>query len=517
MPTWVPSILAVRSNSNFPDVRKPHFPFLQGTQEFPSMGLRGGAEPTSRVWEIEDDETAPPPQRQQIRIFGYQGTILDNPSKSLYPAFVEAVDQLLGRGRTEKKSNYGICMEIWDLTNEANPLRVEKTAGMVNHGSGQPSGNDTIYATLLRFFVYNTTGKQYSSFVHFDKEQPPSAPHPYGNDDRYLVRVWDDGKKALAYMKVPEVLQSTHKPNQFSSEYLRAMRVLFPEIPHGYIQFTEGGPITYGLFDPPPEIWDQVINEKSQNGVLPLLQFHMLAIPDNQVAVWVPGVYTYDNQFSPHSGTRGNISGMIHRDYLKLTGTDVDRRGIQFILDTVEAGNELATKTPNFSGLEIWLPGDRFFEPQSIPQRVTCDHTGISVHGLLDWRDALSGFWLIRNESDAITKTNMVVRPVYREYSFHAKNSQNRFSTPTLIDDYSLDEFKEAVRANLYPTYSATQTNQVLHLSQTTWGVNKTDFVIRSDTDEYGWKWIVRRLTEPDITVALEYWTNDWCKYQNTA
>ncbi|XDG08194.1 hypothetical protein ABKA04_007809 [Annulohypoxylon sp. FPYF3050] len=499
-----------KPNDTGSNVRKPHFPFLQGTQEFPSMGLRGGAEPTSRVWEIEDDETAPPPQRQQIRIFGYQGTVLDNPSKSLYPAFVEAVDQLLGRGRTGKKTNYGICMEIWDLTNDADPLRVEKTVGMVNHGSGQPSGNDTIYATLLRFFVYNTTGKQYSCFVHFDKEQPPSASQPYGKDDRYLVRVWDAGKQALAYMKVPEVLQSTHKPNQFSSEYLRAMRVLFPEIPHGYIQFVEGGPITYGLFDPPPEIWDQVINEKSQNDVLPLLQFNMLPIPDNQVAVWVPGVYAYDNQFSPHSGTRGKISGMIHRDYLKLTGTDVDRRAIQFILDTVEAGNEMATKTPNFSGLEIWLPGDRFFEPQSIPQRVACDHTGISVHGLLDWRDALSGFWLIRNESDAIIKTNMVVRPVYREYSFRAKNSQNRFSTSTLIDDYSLDEFKEAVRANLHPTYSATQTNQVLHLSQTTWGVNKTDFVIRSDTDEYGWKWIVRRLTEPDITVALEYWTNDW-------
>ncbi|KAI1089222.1 hypothetical protein F5B19DRAFT_468386 [Rostrohypoxylon terebratum] len=492
-----------------------HFPQLNATQEFPSMGLRGGADPTSRVWEIDDDdEPAPDPQRQEIRVFGYQGSVLADPNKNLYPAFVEAVDLLLAR---TDRANYRICLEIWDHTSYDDVSRVETTADTVDHGSGQQAGNDTLHATLLRYFVNDTSGRRYGCFVYFDREEPPSVSLPSYLHERYLVRVWDAGNQALAYMKVPRIIQPTHKPNQFYSEYVHAMRVIFSKIPHSYLQFTTGGQITYGLFDPPPEVWNQVMNEQSQNGALPVLQFTVTRVPDNQVVVWVPGVYTYDNQFSPHSGSTGKVSGMIHRDYLKLTGTETDRRGIQYIYNTVEAANESTTKSPEFCGLEIWLSGQKFLDLRSKPHLVSCDNNGISVHGLLDWRDTLNRFSIMRYNSEGITKMSMVVRPIFQQYRFHASNSPNLvFPTPTLTEEYSLDKFKKAVKTNLFPDYSATQTDHVLHLTQTTWGLNTTDFVIRSDTDDNGWKWILRRLTEPDVTVSLERWTNDWAVEEKT-
>ncbi|KAI1206974.1 uncharacterized protein F4807DRAFT_436560 [Annulohypoxylon truncatum] len=493
-------------------VNDPYFPQLCDTQEFPSMSLRGGALPTNMEWETDDAPRAPQQPGRPMRVYGYQGSVLADPNQPLYSRLVEATDQVLSAA---EGVDYAIRLEVWDLSDVASAHVVGEATGMIRHTSAEPSSSDDIYALLQQWFGDNNLDGEYSCFVCFDKEETPESCQPFYEIERYLVRVWDASNERMVYMKVPENLQSTHKPNQFHGEYLRAMRALFPKVPHGYLQFADGGPITYGLFDPPPETWTQIINDQARGGELPLLSFSLFPIPRDQVAVWVPGSFAYDNDFSPQKGTRPRQSGTVHQDTLKLTGTNEDRLNIERILGEVEASNPWM-KSINFAGLDLWIPGEDYWETIIQPGRVSFGPGGVTAQALLEWRDILSGFLRSRIHGTNTT-SNIVARPVYSSYSFHAKDSRDRlFSMPAIDSEGSFAEFKEAVKSTLYPDYSDTQKELVLHLTQTTWGRNNIDFVVGSDTDEDGWNWIVRRITEPNITVSLEVWTSGWSVEQKT-
>ncbi|KAI1459835.1 hypothetical protein F4805DRAFT_33171 [Annulohypoxylon moriforme] len=493
-------------------VTDPYFPRLCQTQEFPSMSLRGGALPTKMEWETDD---APQPKRHRpMRVYGYQGSVLSDANKLLYPRFVEAVDQILGLA---SPINYTICLEVWNLSDVERAEIVGKATGMVRHTGANPPPTDELYALLLRWFIHNTSDGEYGCFVYFDKEESPKSCQPFYELERYLVRVWDAGNQRMAYMRVPENLSSSHNPNQLQAEYLRTMRSLFPQVPHGYLQFTQAGPITYGLFDPPTEIWTQIIKDQASNGELPLLSFNVFPIPDDHVAVWVPGRYAYRNEFSPQqqkSATRK--AGTLHKDNLKLTGTSDDRAGLAAILNEVEGSNPRATKAADFVGIDLWFPGDDYLDTEVEPRQVLLSNKGITGQALVDWRDVLSGFHTSRIHSTP-TKLNIVARPVFRSYRFHAKLSDDRtFVMPKLDGQGSFAKFKAAVESSLFPEYSDNQEGLVLHLTQTTWRRNRMDFVIGSDTDEDGWNWIIRRITEPDITVSVKNWSSGWSMEDKT-
>ncbi|KAI0881377.1 uncharacterized protein GGS22DRAFT_197088 [Annulohypoxylon maeteangense] len=483
-------------------VKDPYFPQLCQTQEFPSMSLRGGASPA--VIQEEDDALQPPANRE-MRVYGYQGSILADEEKLLYPRFVEAVDQILG---VTSEINYNICLQIWDLSDIYNTRVVEEAKGFIRHTDAHLLQNDDLYTLLVRWFADNNGDGQYSCFVYFDKEEPPEACQPFYEVDRYLVRLWDASNARMAYMKVPDTLQPTHKPSHFHAEYLRAMRLLSPELPHGYLQFSDAGPITFGLFDPPPEVWTQIINDQSTGGELATLSFSVSPIPDDQVAVWVPGCHTYKNEFTPEKAeSLPQTSGTIPKDYLNLSETDNDRLGIERILDDVLLSNPSLRENKDFAGLDLWVPGEGYLDTRTESRQVLFRNGKITVQALLDWWDILKGLRKSKIHSTE-NKSTIVARPTFSNYRFHS--GQGVMEMEKLDGEENFRRFIEAIKAEFYRGHPYTKGGQVVHMTQTTWGLNTTDFVITPDTDEDGWNWIIRRITEPDITLSLESWDCDW-------
>ncbi|KAI2467610.1 hypothetical protein F4781DRAFT_304569 [Annulohypoxylon bovei var. microspora] len=496
-------------------VTDPHFPQIHTTQEFPSMRLRGGALPADMQWEAEDNQnTSQPPNSDEMRVYGYQGSVLANQKKPLYDSFVEAVDKVLG---VTHGINYNICLQIWNVSNSEAANVVGQATGMVRHNGLQSPETDPLFTLLQQWFTDSSLDNQYCCFVYFDKESSPNFYQPPYELERYIVRVWDDDNNNMAYMKVPPNLQQTHKPNQFHAEYMRAIRMLFPEAPHGYLQFATGTKrFTYGLFDPPPKVWTKIIGEQATNGELPLLSFNLIHIPDDYVAVSVPGFHAYNTDFSPSELSSGKQVGVFHKDDIKLTGTNQDRLGLERILAMVSASNRSATSSDEFAGVDLWIPGEGYLNIRGSSSRVALDNKEISIQSLLDWRRVVGGFMgpRVHNPNKSLS---VVARPVFHTYRFHADDSTDRqFSMRVIDGEESFSEFKAAIRSNFFPKFSDTKKGPVLHLTQTTWAKNKVDFVIGFDTDEEGWSWIVRRITEPDITVSLENWSSDWSVEEKT-
>ncbi|KAI8964664.1 hypothetical protein F5Y11DRAFT_355524 [Daldinia sp. FL1419] len=498
-----------------PNRHVPNRYFLQlpPTQEFTSLRLRprlhegsslrlrGGAAPSNMEWEPEGD-TASGSVKSPVRIFGYQGSILVDPADSAYDSFVTAVDQLLG---LRYKYNYSIRLQIWDQTGSGSEPLAQAT-GMIYQKGKWPGGEDDISALVTRLFGQENADRRYCGFVLFDKEELPEFFQPSSLDDRYVVRVWDEDKKNMAYMRVPNTLQQTHRPNQFSQEYLRAMRALFQKPPHQYFKFsTSEEESTYGLFDPPPDVWDQVIQDQTKNDELPLLNFSTIDVPDDLVPVFIPGFNSYDTDFSGTSGKPPVTTLGI--DDLKLDKDD-GVSGVSRLISAVNAANPFAITDQKKVGLQVWIPGNDFLNT-TVPGRfINLVGTEINDQTKHDWKSAVRSYQGPRIHAQP-GKINIVARPIFSTYNIHKKNqAQSHFSVD--LNDLKLSEFKEEVKSKIFPRYNPNLKNLVLHLVQSTWSGNGIDFVISTDTDESGWQWIVRHITEPDLTISIEYWENGW-------
>lgn len=489
-----------------------HFLQLPPTQEFTSLRirpqpyddlsalrLRGGALPLKMDWEPESDDTSEPPTIS-IRIFGYQGSILVQLHSSAYESFVEAVDQLLGM---RYKYNYSIRLQIW-VQNGSDTEPVAQATGMIYQKNKRPSGVDDIYSLVEKLFSRDNEDGKYCGFVCFDKEESPESYKPSYEADRQIIRVWDNDKKNMAYMKIPKSLLSIHKQNQFSYEYLRAMRVLFPKSPHTYFRFSASvEEITYGLLDPPRVVWDKVIQDHTTEDGLPLLSFGRIAVPDDAVPVFVPGFHSYDTDFSG-----GFPVTSLSRDDLKLDGGDDEKAGLSKLISAVNAANPFAISNKKKIGIEIWIPGDEFSNSSISGQFINLVGTEINEQTIYNWKTAVRRYQRPRIHAEP-GKISIAARPVFSTYTISAKNDPKRqFSID--LNDIKLSEFKEEVKSKLFPRYQLTSKNLALHLVQSTWSTNRIDFAVTVDTDENGWRWIVRHITEPDITISLEYWVSSW-------
>ncbi|KAI1137339.1 hypothetical protein F5Y05DRAFT_389016 [Hypoxylon sp. FL0543] len=489
-------------------VTDPYLPRIHPTQEFPSLKLRGGAEPENMGWEFEDDDTETSVSR--VRVWGFQGSVLTKPSNSLWESFVEAVDQLLG---VKYEFDYMVCVEIWKLSDVEGP--VSRTKGMIHHGRLKSPENDPIYSLVHKWFDDADFAETHNCFVYYDKEAPPPFYQPPWKVARYIVRIWDEASKNMAYMKVPEQLQLTHKHNQYLAEYQRAMRVLYRDNHHQYVGFdADKGRLTYGLFDPPIAVWKQATEDQAQNDQLPTLSFEILPIPTEVVAVWVPGWYVYNADFyTRHSPI--HTGGFLMWDDLKSKGEE-DRVSLTKLLDKCAAASELASESEDRIGVDVWLPGERFLDLDSKPDRLTITANEISERTLFDWQHILGGFQASRIHAPT-SPMSIVARPVFRDYQFQVRNNSSRvFAMDINRADATLAAFKATVKSRLYPAYTGSRDDQVLYLLQTTWGQNELNFAIRADTSEDEWELIVRRITEPEIEVSLEYWKNNWVVEKDT-
>ncbi|KAI1800326.1 hypothetical protein F4811DRAFT_539616 [Daldinia bambusicola] len=477
--------------------------------DFSTLNLRGGAAPTQMDWEEEGD-AATSPVTTAVRLFGYQGSVLLTPtsSASAYESFVEGVDKLLG---LVYKYNYSIRLQVWD-TKSSDTEPVAEETGMIYQKNTKPSNVDKISLLVERLFSKGNADERYCGFVLFDKEEPPEFYQPSRETDRYIVRVWDGGNQSLSYMKIPTDLSPNIKPNQFSKEYLRAMRFLLPRPCHRYLLFYAGGnEVTYGLLDPPVGVWDHLIKEQPTEDALPLLAFEGIDVPDDVIPVFIPGFNSYDADFSDPS--REPPVTTLSSDDLEVDG-DNDAVGLSKLMSAVNASNPLVMSHRKKIGFEVWLPGDDFLNTVTSGQFINLVDTEINEQSLFNWKTVVRRYQGPRVHAEP-GKSGIVARPVYSTYKFTAKNDTNRQFSVNL-NDLELSEFREEVKSKLFPRYNPDLKQIGLHLVQTTWTKNRIDFAIRADTDELEWRWIVRHITEPDINVSVEYWPDDWAVEKDT-
>ncbi|KAI1463253.1 uncharacterized protein F4812DRAFT_255262 [Daldinia caldariorum] len=476
--------------------------------DFSSLRLRGGAAPAKMDWEQEGDGAAGPTTRA-VRIFGYQGSVLVEYSpSSAYESFVEAADKLLG---LVYKYNYSIRLQVWDQKSSDTEPVAEET-GMIYQKNTKPGKADKISSLIKRLFSKGNADERYCGFVLFDKEEPPEFYQPSRDADRYIVRVWDAENQNMSYMKVPTDLSSNLKPNQFSKEYLRAMRFLLPRPCHQYLQFYEvGNASTYGLLDPPAGIWDQLIRDQANADHLPLLSFEGIDVPDDIVPVFIPGFHSYDADFSDPS--REPPVTTLSSDDLELDGTN-DTVGLSKLISAVNAANPLVMSDRKKIGFEVWLPGDDFLNTVNSGQFINLVDTEINEQTIFNWKAVVRAYQGPRVHAEP-GKVGIVARPVFSNYKITAKNDAKRQFSVNL-NDLELSEFREEVKSKLFPRYNPELKQIGLHLVQSTWSKNPIDFAIRADTNEYGWRWIVRHITEPDITVSVEYWPDDCAVEKDT-
>ncbi|OTA57387.1 hypothetical protein K449DRAFT_135379 [Hypoxylon sp. EC38] len=483
-------------------------PYLQRplpTQVLPSMKLRGGNMPESVDSESEASNV-PLTSANRVRVWGFQGSVLTKPSNSLWLSFIEAVDHLLG---VEDLIDYRVCVEIWNLNDVEKP--VSRTEGMIHHGILKSPDEDPIYTLVQKWFSDASLAKTHECFVNFDKESPPPFYQPPWKRARYIVRVWDEETENMSYMKVPTKLELTHKPNQYLTEYQRAMRVLFPDSSQQYTQFTtvSAGDLSYGLFDPPPVIWNQIVEEQAKNGQLPSLNFRRIPMPPNCVAVWIPGFHSYNTDFWT-IGSSYPESFVLWSDLFPKPKGEDHRASLSKLLATVATANPSASSSDNRVGLDLWVPGEKFLDVNNKPDRVDIRNNEISMETLFTWRRILLGFQARRVHAQP-QPMSIVARPVFDSYRFSRRGNLSRsFILDINREDATLAVFKASVRAVMYSEYTGDRKDQVLHLVQSTWAKNQVEFAIRSEMTEEDWELIVRRITEPDIIVSLEQWTNDW-------
>ncbi|KAL7620117.1 hypothetical protein AAE478_009109 [Parahypoxylon ruwenzoriense] len=496
-------------------VKNKDFPDNPPTQVFPSssLSLRGGAllsDPLPREDPTSVAGNASEPPGFFFRIFGYQGSILTDRH---YGHFVKAIDQLLGMG---DQFNYSVCLQIWDTSSLDTRRHVDQAVGMIYHDKEEPPAEDKLFA-LTKKWINEIHGERYGCFVHFDKEEKPGRYQPHPQADRYIVGLWDADRQNMAYMKIPRNFHSAHMHNQIIPEYVRAMRVLYPKVPHKYLQFgSDGRGLTYGLLDPPPEIWTGVVTTQ-KDGIpeLPLVNFETIDIPRDYVAVIVPGSYFYNTDFSSSGKLLSRESGIFHKNNLKVSGTEKDRESLSKFIEVVSAANRTAMTSTELVGVDVWAPGEAFLERNVEPTRIHIRGDGeMSLQTLLDWRLAMAGFQAPRIHS-SFTNVCIVAQPVFESYRVRAKRSSSHISIR--LKEFTLSEFKAEVKSRLLPEYQSDDRRQSLHLVQTGWSLNRTEFVIRAETDEDEWKMIVRRITEPGITVALEAGDSSWVVEEKTA
>jgi hypothetical protein len=450
-----------------------------------SLSLRGGGNAIEEIsaegYEMDFRWDASEPNTP-IRIYSWQGAVnapLD------YNGFLRQVDRVTSNGL--QKDQF-ICLEVW--CREGGRL-LERVTGITHHEGLKGVGSDPVWELVKKHFKPDAPDSR-ACFVHAAVDDHPPSIEPQTRSDKYVVRIEAEGNGEVAYMRVPTKLLPEHRAHQFSMEYTRAMRLLTlsPE-PHAWVSY-QGGLIgdTFHDLDPPSELWDEVIDAKNAWGPLPTISFTLFPIDKDIVPVILPGY------FRPSDALEFRRS-----DFTSSTGGD-PIAGLNKLYNAIESVTKtVANMSRECIALEIWCPGRNF---KSIDQKPTrLDFIGRKPATAQDW-EKVKG--MVPEVPFCV-----VVRPVYRNYRLH--NADNSKTVSLKISQYDIASFKDFLKNRLYDDYNPETDEQVIVLGPFTKDSNQADMVIRADTTEAEWQWIIRNITDPTLTVSIKKISNGWCKY----
>ncbi|XXH05316.1 hypothetical protein Hte_011741 [Hypoxylon texense] len=446
----------------------------EGEEEEGEEGVEG--EEGEEGVEGEEGEEAVEGEELELTLCGFQGFI---GCPATYFDFVAATDKLLG---ARSIHDYKIRLQVYEREGKA---WKDEIIGTVLHQS-EPSEDDPLVTTLRKW-----DPDLHALFVEYDLEDKPSSPEPDEKGNYEVGTLIDEEGRQAIFMRVPPNLQETHKSNQFIPQYLQSIKILYPDDPHQYLQFRSGG-MTYGTLDPPKEVWDNTI---AFGDVI----FDKITIPSDHVPVLVPGFHQYSTDFT-------NISAFTAED-LKIRTPEEDRASVATLAEAVYTAHPVLKGRKDIS-LDVWIPSRDFMNTSVPGERISLQ--GDATTAPSDWRLLVHNFQRLRLYANK-NKLSVVVRPVYEFYQIHARDHPN-YQFPIDINRITLAEFKKQVKEVIFPEYRDAEKDgekaQVLYLTQSTWSENTTDFVITANTDEEGWKFITRRITEQNITVSVENWTS---------
>ncbi|GAP84442.2 hypothetical protein SAMD00023353_0702670 [Rosellinia necatrix] len=424
---------------------------------------------------------------KQMRVYSWQGAM--NTSLN-YADFIVQVDRLISNWKRVDRS---VCIEIWRVA----PLKfMERVTGKIHHNSHEALSGDPVWSLVQKYFGSEDT-TEYACFVREGEESDTTdETRPGGYQplitNRHIIRIENEDRDEVAYMRVPRDINMGHKPHQFSMEYMLTMQVLLlPGASHTSVSYRNGliGN-TYQYLDPPSGLWNEVINARRQQlGLIPTISFRLIDLDDQFVPIMTPGVFT-----------SANLPDLTRKDFA------INPNGGSVALHKIYQTLTLSMKKVNFArnciGVEIWCPGPSF---KNVAQKPAC--IGFSqdirhVTGQQDWQKFLTV------ETLPDEPFSLVVRPVYKAYRLQTEDGKRNISLQ--INQYGLKAFKDFIHNHLGGKYDPMNTSQVIILRPDSQESHQTELVIRHDATEEEWCWILRNIVEPNLIVSIEKTKNEW-------
>ncbi|RYO80687.1 hypothetical protein DL766_008814 [Monosporascus sp. MC13-8B] len=507
-------------------------PGLRGRQ---SLGLTRRAfdyDPYGSVQHSEDEDDDDTPERQlkleaqqalvtadassetdNFTVLGYQGAVL---SPRDYRCFVAAVDLLLGMRWQLDYDIYAGFFELHSDGSPKGPTAVEWVKGKVYHE--EQKSLSPIHSALKKYInmdpgvtVVQQTPR-YAVFVHYAKEDHPSAPEPVDDERGYVVNVVEGSTGNTAYMRLPGNVNSRHKPNQYSGAYADAIKVLFPEPPKVNwtyeIQSRVIGAMTpghsFGWLDPPPAVWERFSNfDKPRAIELKTTDRYIKNVP-----ILVSGFHSYGKEYS-------KLENAIAEDGVEVHKNDSeDRKNLTKVWEAVQESNPALGDYKDLEGLDVWIPGEQFLAPDVKPGRISKLQHPFSQIALDGWRTIVHGYDA-RHHHAGSDNLSIVARPVFKEYRLRPRPAAHNGQWFDIdINKLTLAQFREFVQEKVFSRWKE-DPELCLYMMPGTWQRTQVTAAIRPETTEEEWTWIVRHITEPDIVISLQSsWENGWKNFQ---
>ncbi|KAK7753077.1 hypothetical protein SLS62_005027 [Diatrype stigma] len=451
-------------------------------------------------------------------VCGYQGLRLCDNS---YPGFVNAVDQLLS---FSSASDYDITLHFFALGADGVSIKeeppVESITGKISHGPFPPPGCP-ITAAIIKYFNNehdpSPPFQPFALFVHYPHEASPEVAEP-STSARDVLKLYDENtteaRQPVAYVRKPFGTDINCQAHQFWNGYRNAMSVLFQGSPYNHWTFSIRTPgvlfnidgSSYGRLDPPTEVWDQVVKycssqEASRSFQVPSV--HLQKVFTNEFAEHHDEIPILVADFHNHTfglQPRRNLILPAH-----FQDTSKDAESLQLFFNAAYESNPYLKGYKELAGLDIWFPSEDIFIRNSRPTRIS----SCSKQGPIDWRK-YAEVLVSKGAPMGPAGASFIVRPGFSAYRVHGPSGKH-FEVD--LNNIGLMTFVTSVTESLFPEQSRAAPGakkKVLYLTQTTWKRKSLSAAIRPETSQEEWKWIVRHITEPDITVALEDWDNEW-------
>ncbi|RYP84408.1 hypothetical protein DL769_001197 [Monosporascus sp. CRB-8-3] len=481
--------------------------------------------------EDEDDDEAPERQLKleaqqalvtadassetdNFTVLGYQGAVS---SPRDYRSFVAAVDLLLGM---KWQLDYDIFAGFFELHSDGSPkgpTAVEWVKGNVYHE--EQKSPSPIYDALKKYINMEPGVKverqapQYAVFVHYTKEDHPSAPEPIDDERGYVVNLVEGNTGNTAYMRLPGNVNARHKPNQYSGAYAEAIKVLFPEPPKSNwtyeIQLGVTRVLTpehsFGWLDPPPAVWERFSNlDKPRAILLKTADRHTKNVP-----ILVSGFHTYGKEYNKLENAIAEGGVQVHKN------DSEDRKNLTKVWEAVQESNPALRDYKDLEGLDVWIPGEQFLAPDVKPGRISGLQHPFSQIALDGWRTIVHGYDA-RHHHAGSHNLSIVARPVFKEYRLHPQPAARNGQWLDIdINKLTLAQFREFVQGKVFSRWKENP-ELCLYMVPGTWQRTQVTAVIRPETTEEEWTWIVRHITEPDIMISLQsFWENRWILPEN--